>query len=274
MYSSLPLLGSSFGDGFVLSETNIDDDELLSDSKLQTRTGESSALGWSSGVPMRRPTFVLNTTYGPTEIHVTWRRPDSLEAYRYRVYRFEDDGRAVHARERGSRRLYALSGHGARSEHAILLRGHHVDSCGNEGPPCAEKTATTSPPQLAGWPQKVGKETASSVKIGDIDGDTHPDIVVGSDYIHAWHADGMELRDGDSQPLTWGIFSDLGSNFTATCALANLDGVPGLEIVGSSWNTMQIYIFNKNGDGALGLAQNDEVSCLGESGRGGLRRGR
>ncbi|MCI0479851.1 VCBS repeat-containing protein, partial [Candidatus Uhrbacteria bacterium] len=136
-----------------------------------------------------------------------------------------------------------------------------VDSCGNEGVVSAEQTATTSPPQLAGWPNKMAKETASSAKIGDIDGDGRPEIVTGSDYVYAWHGNGIEVRDGDGQPLTWGVLNTLGSNFTATVALANLDGEPGLEIVGASWNTKQIFIFDKDGAALPGWPKTTAFLC-------------
>ena len=259
-YAAIPLLGVEYGDGFVLREQDVAAQNYV----VFTLT-DSYGRSLSRTIELRPPgaphTLVLNSSYGPHEIHATWRPPDSLETYRYRVYRAEASGGPYAAAtvdhvpytlfrdlalESGMRYYYIVTA---------------IDSCGNESPPSAERTATTSPAQLAGWPNRVGKETASSVKIGDIDGDTHPDVVVGSDYVYAWSGDGVELRDGDNQPLTWGIFNTLGSNYTATVALANLDGVQGLEIIGASWNTRQIYVFRKDGSVLPGWPKTTTYLC-------------
>jgi hypothetical protein len=246
-YADLGTLGTSFGDGFVLSEANLGDVNYF-------RFELSDAYGRMliARMELRRPAapsgIVLNSTYGPHEIHVTWHRPDSLEAYRYQVYHSLVSGgpydRATD--DLVSYTLFRDAGLLGSTKYYFTVTA--VDSCGNEGPRSAEATATTNPPMLAGWPQKVGKETSAGVKIGDIDGDTHPEIVAGSDYLYVWHADGIEVRDGDGQPLTWGVFNTYGGSYTiATVALAELDGVRGLEIVAASWSTREIYIFKKDG---------------------------
>jgi hypothetical protein len=259
-YNVIPLLGTSYGDGFVLSESNIGDPNyyrfVLTDAYGRTFTKRMEL-----GRPGAPTGILLNTTFGPTEIHLTWHAPGQLERYRYQVYHSLTTGGpyTLASADLVSYTLYQDRSLAASTRYYYVVTA--VDSCGNEGPRSVEKAATTSPAQLAGWPNKVGKETASSVKIGDVDGDTHPDVVVGSDLIYAWHADGVELRDGDSQPLTWGVFSGQGDNYTATVALANLDGVPGLEIIGASWNTKQIYIFNKNGEVLPGWPKTTTSLC-------------
>jgi hypothetical protein len=117
------------------------------------------------------------------------------------------------------------------------------------------------PPQQAGWPNQVALETASSCKIGDIDGDTYPDVVIGSNYIYAWHGDGTEIRDGDNNPLTSGVLNTQGDNFTATVALAEIDGNPGAEIIAASWNTNEVYIFDHNGNTLPGWPQSTGTYC-------------
>ncbi|MGD1048797.1 MAG: C25 family cysteine peptidase, partial [Candidatus Krumholzibacteriaceae bacterium] len=259
-YNAVPLLGTSYGDGFVLSESNIGDPNyyrfVLTDAygRTLTKRMELKRPGTPTGI-------LLNTTFGPSEIYLTWHGPDHLESYRYQIYHSLTPGGpyTLASADLVSYTLYQDRSLAPSTRYYYVVTA--VDSCGNEGPRSVEKTATTSPGQLEGWPNKVGKETASSVKIGDVDGDTHPDVVVGSDLIYAWHADGTELRDGDHQPLTWGVFSDQGDSYTATVALANLDGVPGLEIVGASWGTKQIYIFNKNGDVLPGWPKTTQNLC-------------
>jgi hypothetical protein len=260
VYSEIPLLGVQYGSGFVISEANRTGINyftfLLTDAYGRT---------FSKRMELRQPgqpkTVVLNSTYGPTEMHVTWHRPDSLEAYRYVVFRSDTTGGPYTVANKDLIEFTLFRDTGLLSSTRYYYVIVAVDSCGNEGPWSSEHTATTSPPQLAGWPNRVGKETASSVKIGDVDGDRHPDVVVGSDYVYAWHADGIEVRDGDSQPLTWGIFNTYGNTFTASVALADLDGVIGLEIVGSSWNTKQIFVFKKDGSILPGWPKTTAYLC-------------
>ncbi len=259
-YAAMPLLGVADGEGFVLSEVNLGQVNYFTFEAVD-RFGRMFTKRMELREPGAPTMVVLNSSYGPNEIHATWRRPDSLEAYRYQVYHSLAQGGPYTLANSDLIRftLYRDTGLEASTRYYYLVT--LVDSCGNEGAASVEQTATTSPPQLAGWPNKMGKETASSVKIGDIDGDSRPEIVAGSDYVYAWHGDGIEVRDGDGQPLTWGVFNSLGSNFTATVALANLDGAPGLEIVGASWNTKQIFVFDKSGASLAGWPKTTTSLC-------------
>jgi hypothetical protein len=259
-YGEVPLLGVSFGSGYVLSETSIGDTNYYR-FEVTDFYGRTFAKRMELERPGAPTGVVLNSTFGPTEMHVTWRAPDALERYRYRVYRALAAGGpfGLVTPDHVGHTMFTDAGllPSTRYYYAIST----VDSCGNESPPSDVVTGTTNPPAQAGWPLKVAKETASSVKVGDIDGDTRADIVIGSNRVYAWHADGMELRDGDGQPLSWGVFSPLGDNFTATVALANLDGVPGLEIIAASWNTREIYIFNKDGAVLPGWPKSTAYLC-------------
>jgi hypothetical protein len=115
-------------------------------------------------------------------------------------------------------------------------------------------SGSTNPPQLAGWPIQMKIETNSSPAVGDVDGDGQPDIVQCDDKVYAWHANGIELRDGDGDAQTWGVFSNLGSvtgspngGFVSHPALAQMDLVPGFEIIAASRDTKEVYVFKKNG---------------------------
>lgn len=260
VYSDIGLLEVVYGDGFVLSETDI-----TSNHYIEFELTDAYGRVFTDELELREPgqphTIVLDATIGPTEIHLTWRAPDENESYRYLVYHSLDQG-GPYEQANADPALYTLY-----ADYDLLSSTRYyfvvaaVDSCGNVGPYSAEKTSTTSPPQLTGWPNKLGKETSSSVKIGDVDGDSHPDVVVGSDVIYAWHGDGIELRDGDNRPLTWGPFNEDGSNFTATVALGNLDGLPGNEIVGASWDTKEIWAWTADGDTLAGWPQTTKFLC-------------
>ncbi|MBN1886065.1 MAG: VCBS repeat-containing protein [Candidatus Krumholzibacteriota bacterium] len=245
-YADLATLDVGYGDGFILTETTTG-----SVNYMTVDFADDLGRTYSRRIELRRPGIptglILNSSYGPTEMHASWHAPTSTEKLRFMVYRSLSSGGPYTA---GSRDPVM---HGMFRDYGLLPSTRYyyvvaaVDSCGNLGDPGGEVTATTSPPQLAGWPNKMDKESSSSVKIADIDGDSHPEIVVGSNYVHAWHADGIEVRDGDSQPVTWGIFNTEGSGFTASVALAQLDGEPGNEIVAAAWDTRELFVFRADG---------------------------
>jgi hypothetical protein len=247
VYDEIVPLGTGYGDGFVLSETNMTKNNYY-DFELTDAYGRT----FSKQMELRRPGpptgVVLNSSYGATEIHVTWHPPDSLENYRYQLYNSTVQGGPYELTNDDPVWYTLFRDYDLLTNTVYYYIITAVDSCGNEGLPSAEVFISTNPPQLPGWPNTVRRESSSSPKIADVDGDTYLDIVVGSDYIHAWHADGFELRDGDNKPVTLGIFNEYGDNFQSTAALADLDGVPGAEIIASSWNTGEIFVFNKDGD--------------------------
>ena len=259
-YAEIPLLGIEYGDGFVLNESNV-----FTVNMLELTLTDAYGREFTKNLELRQPDpphhVFLDASFGPTEIHLTWDPPDSLESYRYRVY---------HSLVQGGPYELATDDHvfytlfndydlePSRLYHMIVTT---VDTCGNESAPSAEASISTSPPQLAGWPNKMNRESSSSPKIADIDGDTHPDIVMGAEYIYAFHGDGIEIRDGDGQPVTWGILNTEGDNFTASVSLIDIDGNPGNEIVGASWNQRKIYIFDHDGNTLAGWPQDTRDLC-------------
>jgi hypothetical protein len=247
LYDEIVLLGVEYGDGFVLSETDMGVNNYLT-FELTDAYGRMVSKQIELRCPDAPVGVLLDASYGPTEIHVTWHPPDEDEDYRYLVYHSTVPG-GPYERVSPDLLLHALfRDYGLDFSTVYYYIVTAVDSCGNEGPPSSEKYITTSPPQLAGWPNAMKQESSSGPKAGDIDGDTHLEVVVGSNFVHAWHEDGIEVRDGDNQPVTWGILNTEGDGFTATVALADLDGNPGAEIVGASWNTKEIYVFDHDGN--------------------------
>ncbi len=93
--------------------------------------------------------------------------------------------------------------------------------------------------ELPGWPQSLG--TASwnwaTPAVGDIDGDGEPEIVVNTlnGNTWAWHVDGTEVRDGDADPATNGVFYVRPGSSSEWCmsspALYDLDGDGAKDVI-------------------------------------------
>jgi len=259
-YADIPLLGVEYGDGFVLRESNI-----FTVNTMELILTDAYGREFTRQLELREPdppnNVFLDASFGPTEIHVTWDPPDSTESYSYRVYHSLVQGGPYELVTDDHVYYTLFNDYGLEPSSFYHIIVATVDSCGNESIPSAEASISTSPPQLAGWPNKINKESSSSPKIADIDGDTHPEIVMGAEFIYAFHGDGIEVRDGDGQPVTWGILNTEGDNFVASVSLIDIDGNPGSEIVGASWNLRKLYIFDHDGNTLAGWPQNTSALC-------------
>ena len=84
-----------------------------------------------------------------------------------------------------------------------------------------------------GWPRKGEAPFWSSPAVGDIDNDGELEIVIGSNAsrLYAWNADGTEVRDGDGNPATQGVFMVPLGNVISSPAIADLDHDSRREIL-------------------------------------------
>src|SRR5262249_17355983 len=98
-----------------------------------------------------------------------------------------------------------------------------VDSSGNEGPASPSSFINTNPAQLAGWPIPLGAQSSCTAAVGDITGDGLKEIVAGDNHLYAWSANGIELRDADGDPQTWGVFNTQVNVVTGAIALGEMD---------------------------------------------------
>ncbi len=128
------------------------------------------------------------------------------------------------------------------------------DSSGNESALSAEVPVTTSPPALPGWPQSMDIETSGGITLGDLDGDGDLEVVAAGGEIHAYHHDGEEVIDGDSETITHGVFSSIGGTpskgFWCTPAVADIDGDGVAEIAANYWDGGLTYLWNGS-DGSI-----------------------
>ena len=247
-YGEIASMGVGYGDGFVLS----DDDLSSNDHVILTLTdkyGRSLTEEIEFELPPAPKNVLLDASHGSTEMVVYWHHGDGADTLNnFMVYRSEQPGGPYTRVSEDLLHHTMFHDYDLESSSLYYYQIAAVDSCGNMGPFSAEVSATTNPPYLQGWPNKLAEQSSSSPKVADIDGDRDFELVIGAEYMYAWHHDGVEVQDGDNYPVTWGIFSTGGDNFTATPVLVDLDGQPGAEIVGASWNTSEIYVFDSEGN--------------------------
>lgn len=187
---------------------------------------------------------------GSGQIVLEWDRSTDGDLWGYRVYRRLDGtptfdvasadvvvGSATF-RDEGLAPLTAY-------EYAVAA----VDSGGLEGQWSWVLDAATTPDEVLCFPLPMGQETSSDLAVGHIDVDGVMDMVVGSDLVYAIDGKCEEKVDGDDDSQTFGpITGTAGKYGPASIALGDLDGQPGQEIVASSWDTSELYVFDAVGN--------------------------
>ena len=91
----------------------------------------------------------------------------------------------------------------------------------------------------AGWPVVTPDAVWSAAAIADLDNDGKPEIVFGSNglNVYAFRWNGVEVRDGDANPATNGVFKRLDTAYNfGTPAIADIDGDGRREVVIASEN--------------------------------------
>ncbi len=187
-----------------------------------------------------------------SSIRLHWTKPDSSDVRGYDIYRSTTP-------QSGFVRINTFTAAGSStyedSNLPSLTRYYYYvvarDASFNQGVASPVISATTTPPLASGWPIEMAQQTAAGVAVDDLDRDGDLEIVTGADAIYAWHADGSELRDGDANPLTSGVFATDGQNgdfgFHATPAIADLTDDGDLEIIGVAWREAKVYVWNVDG---------------------------
>ncbi|HEU4929598.1 MAG TPA: C25 family cysteine peptidase [Candidatus Krumholzibacteria bacterium] len=104
---------------------------------------------------------------------------------------------------------------------------------------------------LPGWPQPTVDLVRASVAAGDIDGDGDLEILAIDQeaYLYAWHANGTEVRDGDLNPATLGVFRrfpDTNQLQYQAPALADIDSDGKDEVIVATQD-MKLYVLNETG---------------------------
>jgi hypothetical protein len=234
--------------GFLVSESSV-----ASAHNLQLTLSDANGHAWQKTFELRPPSPPINMaadpSLGPDRLSLTWDPPaNATDVDRYQLYRSGTSGGPYDLVSVDPVRHTLLLDRNLYPTTRYYYQLTSVDVSGNESAPTAEFTASTNPAQVEGWPITMAAETVSSPVVGDIDGDHTNELVVGDSNIYAWHSNGVEVRDGDGNAQTWGLFSNLGSSFVSPIALADIDNVPGLDILAASRDTKQLFAFSYTGN--------------------------
>ncbi|MCB1183046.1 VCBS repeat-containing protein [bacterium] len=193
-----------------------------------------------------------DTSLGADVIALAWTPSTSADIYGYNVYRSEFAGGPF---VRVNEDVIAGTSYFRDEGLSLLTRYYYqvaaVDSSRVPSVPSAVIAQSTAPAEAEGFPVQFSDETSSHLAVGDVDGDGDKEIILATSQVYIWHHDGLELLDGDSDSQTLGPFTDFAAGTLlnpAGIALANLDGVPGMEIIVSERDPLeQIHVFRKDG---------------------------
>jgi hypothetical protein len=198
--------------------------------------------------PAAAPT--LDPSTAPTIVLLTWPPVADPDLRGYHVYRSEATNGPWTRVTTDPTPVSYFRDTGLASSTKYWYYTTAIDEAGNESANSAMASVSTNPPQLEGWPIAMVQETASSPAVGDLDGDGKMEIVQGNLKVYAWHAlDGQEILDADGNAQTWGVFLDESGTTTASVALGELDGTPGLEVVSCDWDDNKLFAVD--GDGTV-----------------------
>ncbi len=193
--------------------------------------------------------IITDSTLGPDIIALSWTPVTQARQRGYNVYRSTSvSGPFQRANADIIEGISYFRDSGLSFLTPYYYRVTSVDSTLIESPPSPTIQQSTAPPERPGFPLPIGVETSGHLAVGDVNGDGLPEIVLGADEVYVWTASGGELMDGDHNAQTLGPLTGLHGAFTpAGITLADLDGVPGLEIIASERTQNKIHIFRYDG---------------------------
>ena len=207
--------------------------------RLRLELSDSHGAVWTFYLDLERPNAptAVTASVKSTTIVVTWPPVSAPDLRGYTIHRsqsavgpFERTGEGIV--ESGS--YFADSGLPENTLFYYYVTA--VDSSGNQSEPTEILPVSTNPPSLVGWPLGTGGGMYSSPAVADLDGDGTFEVIVASEHIYAWHADGFEVVDGDADARTSGIFETDGQGgYRCSPAVGDVDGDRGLEIVAAAW---------------------------------------
>ena len=211
-------------------------------------------------IDLRPPPTPLSPRFLATDrvdqVHVEWDVVPASDLYGYAVERALAAGGlfAPASADPVQNAYFRDAGLAASTRYAYRIIA--VDSTLLQSSPGAAATVSTNPPNAAGWPLTVGDRSASSIAIADVNGDGGADLIGAARQLYAWNGAGIELLDADSNAFTWGLFHGTNEVF-GSVALADLDAVPGKEIIAPTWDPVNrlVVILRRDGSPLPGWPQ-------------------
>jgi hypothetical protein len=252
-----PLAAAENTTGITLTESSV-----AVEHRLRLRIVDLYGRAYEDTVELRAPVpptgIMIDPSQGPDRLRVTWNNSASTDAASYNVYRAASGAGPFNLVnvDPVSNTLFVNTGLTATTTY--FYKVSTVDVSGNESALSAAVSGSTNPAQMTGWPIEMEVETTSSPAVGDIDGDGTNEIVVGDKHVYAWHANGVEMVDGDHSPATWGPMNTLGDTFVGHVALGRIDANKGLDIVAASRQTKEVYCFKYDGTSLPGWPRSTE----------------
>jgi Peptidase family C25/FlgD Ig-like domain len=208
--------------------------------------------GQARRIDLRPPGAPSSPRFTPADaanaIQLEWSPPIDPDALGYVVYRSANEAGPFARVNDDIVRPTSFRDTGLQLSSRYAYRVAAVDSTLLEGPMGGVASASTNPLQLAGWPNTTFDRSSSTIGIGDVDADGVLDLVAGARGIYAWNAHGIELRDADLNPITWGLLYGQDEVF-GSITIADIDRLPGKEIVAATWDPTVRYVVVLHGDG-------------------------
>ncbi len=207
--------------------------------------GHADSLTFVLERPLGLPSQPL-FTFGedPTRIVLSWEPAIEEDAAGYRVYRSDEPAGPYQliSMDWVSNSTYEDGGLAPLTSY--WYRVQPLSAAGLAGALSDSNKVTAPVPMRYGWPQVVNMESSSTAVVADVSGDGVNEIFVAADKVYGFALDGAELADGDNNPLTKGVISDLGYFYrNSSLAGGNLTDSPGIELVAASWDTGEVYVF-------------------------------
>jgi hypothetical protein len=194
------------------------------------------------------PAANLNALGSSSAIQIVWSKSSAPDLRGYNIYR------GTTSTGPWTKRNYVVGGAEAfyRDEGLPPLTPFFyyvtaVDSSSTESAPSMVASASTNPPLLNGFPIPMGRTTPSSPVVCDLDHDGQLEVVVGSDFLYAWHANGHGVIDADGSDRTSGDFTTQGSYYASAPAVTDLDGDNVLDIVAPTYDSQQLFVYEPDG---------------------------
>lgn len=205
------------------------------------------------------PVSQLSGVGAQTSITLTWQdSPDLFSIAGYYIYRSTSQGGPfARSNSRITEREAYYQDFGLAPLTLYYYYVTAVDSCGNESVASNTTSVSTNPPYHLGWPIETGIEQAGSPAMVNFDHspDGSLEVVQGSSGIYMWHPDGAEVRDGDNQPTTSGLWVKRGDTYANSVNVSDLFKDGKYYVAACSRDSDWVFVWNEDGDVAPGWPQ-------------------